>query len=238
MQVRSRHVAHGVPYARSRVILLFLATRAVDAGPTFTGRLADIASMFQLPWPVANIKDHFLRVTHAEYTCSAEACACAPLPCRGEHRIAYSVRHVGDGDRFAITVSDEFLMSAQLGMRCPRREIRELILARQLAALDLLLWYRWQEHEQVATSMDPLGAGGPFRRIKSAAARTRKRDEIVRLHDVVASVWHDCRYNVTRDGKRLTYEPPERASAPDALDVNGGQVDVIFPQPAIEEEPP
>lgn len=199
-----------MPFARSRAILLFLATKAVDDGPTFAGHLTDIAAMFQLPWSLGNIADHFLHVAQAEYACSVNACACSPLPCRREHQVAYSVRYHRDTHRFELTLSDEFHLSAQLGIRCPLRQLRELILARQMAALDLLIWYRWQEHQQLAASMDPLSAHGPFQRIKSNATPTCRRDEIVRLHREVTRVWTDCPYSVTPNGHQLTYEPRER----------------------------
>ena len=164
--------------------------------------------MFRLPWPIANIADHFLRVAHAEYACSTGACACTPLPCRGRNRVADRVRYDPGTHEFEITLSDEFQLSAQLGMRCSRHLIGELLRADQLAALDLLIWYRWQEHRRLAASVDALGESGPFQRIKSAAARHRKRDELLRLHEVVADVWPDCRYRVTADGKQLVHDLP------------------------------
>lgn len=222
LRLWSANNQYGVPFARSRAVVLYLATRAIVDGPHLTGGLADIAAMFALPWPVENIEQHFLKVVHTKYACSANICACAPLPCRYEHRIAHRVRYCGDTQQFQLTLADEFILSAQLGMRCPREQVRALLRSDQMAALDLLLWFRWQEHRGIVASVDALGEHGPFRFLKSARSPTRKRDEIVRLHDVVVGVWPECSYRVTPDGNRLIYANP----LPSAR--NGGLFDVVF----------
>lgn len=208
MCVRGKHSAHSPPFARSRAILAFLATRALEAGSTFSGNLTDIAGMFDLRWPVGNIAKHFLQVANAEFECTDGACGCAPFPCKGVQPIAYGVRYCPLTHAFRITLSEEFLLSARFGIRCPRPHVAALLRAGQLAALDLLIWFCWQIQRRTAASVYTLGPHGPFQYIKSAETPTRKRDEIVRLHQEVAKEWPDCPYRVSDDGNKLTYTPP------------------------------
>lgn len=225
MRVRCRHAQHGPPFARSRAIFLYLTTKAVECGPTLTGRLADIANMFELPWPIDNIEKHFLRVVFSDSECTSDACGCFPMPCQGRVQIAHDIRYCPTSRGFRLTFSDQFLMAVRYGMRCPRPQVAELLRTRQLAALDLLIWFRWQEHRHTAASLDDaVGDRGPFRLITSAETPTRKRDEIVRLYDAVRAVWPDLRFDVTPDGRKLVYRS-EHVQQPVE---SGCLVDIIF----------
>ncbi len=198
---------YGAPFMRARAILLYLSTQQVEWGEdaTIEGSIQDIADWLGVSWSLENLEKHFLSVVNARFDC-VDRCVCAPYPCRHEQQIASNVHYCEDTRRFRVRMSYEYTSSTMVGMRCSGEPIMALIRKRQLAALDLYIWYRWRLHCVNTGTVDAMGPDGPFAMFRGPRAEFRRRQELKSLHRKVVAVWPDCPFHVVVDGRAMRIE--------------------------------
>ena len=135
VEVYAEH-GFGLPYLRARAILVFIATRMIEANSRMImGSLDEINERFGTRWPISNLKDHFLRVVHSEYSCPAYDCVCPKNACVGRHPLAAQVNFNFQNNTFMFEASDNFHYSVFAGLTGSREQVMQLLQLDQLAAV-------------------------------------------------------------------------------------------------------
>ena len=199
---------YGVPFGRTRVILLFLAAKAAEMGSVIDGRLDEIADMFQLGWRHETLQMHFMRCIRCNVSrvdTMDPANACCEQHLFGTERVdLFETAHYCEQTRrFRVVCSQWFVEQARDAILCPLDTVRTIIWAERFAVLDLYAWYQWKLAGKDYGTVNAFGPAGPCHFLSIPGPTGKRHQTLIEWHRGVVKYWPECPFRVVGNGRYI-----------------------------------
>ena len=205
------YAGHGVPFGRSRAILLFLAQKAAISGRFVRGSLYEIRDTFNPKWRIENLEKHMLRVINCVYERIEPHCSHVGHKCdrRRELDVFRQKSYCSRSKTFKFEIGDDLLANEHNSFPCSWKRVARLVGSEQYQCLDVFLFYRNKHARKDRTPVDPLGPEGPFGLAPIAKDPGIRRQLVNKHHSTIVGLWPGCPYRlVARNGRLLIVYAP------------------------------